>query len=440
MVAQVHQPVEVVVTQTPAPQVEVSTIPQASQIPSAVIAEPQAQISGLYFTLFPFYTLVCDKECGLCKARCQQHLLAMFLKIYVRILPLVIACILEVINSLPLCALADASYVAMIKYHQQAGRVAEVEQVFNDMQLDAVDISTSTYNLLIQIYSEAGQFDKMDKVYKQMRQSMQAKITSQAKKEAPVAPTISSGVVSQQSPEVPVTLKEQVPMQTSPDLGIGVSTSQVADSPVTSSDKLSARLGEWEPPSQQPAEIVSNTSLQPSTPSVDISTSEEIPSFKPEGLGMERPTEELSPGQLFAQRIGESEKSPSFRGLLKNLSSGKPSEDSTPPKIDSFNFFNLPSTPSPSMGGATAGRGRGAPSPEVGGRAGRGRGVPGGSPPHSKKQDPIGAEPTKVHIELSREEARQRAMALLAKGDEARSQVQTLVTFMTIVNLWMKCL
>jgi hypothetical protein len=79
VVAQVHQPVEVVVTQTPAPQMEVSTIPQASQIPSAVIAEPQAQISGLYFTHFPFYTLVSEEECGLCKACCQQHSLAMFL-------------------------------------------------------------------------------------------------------------------------------------------------------------------------------------------------------------------------------------------------------------------------------------------------------------------------------------------------------------------------
>lgn len=76
MVAQVHQPVEVVVTQTPAPQMEVTTIPEASQIPSAVITEPQAQISGLYFTLFPFYTLVCDNECVPCKACCQQHSLA----------------------------------------------------------------------------------------------------------------------------------------------------------------------------------------------------------------------------------------------------------------------------------------------------------------------------------------------------------------------------
>lgn len=340
-----------------------------------------------------------------------------------RILPSVIACISEVISSLPFCALADASYVAMIKYHQQAGRLAEVEQIFDDMQLDGVNISISTYNLLIQIYSEAGQFDKMDKMYKQMRLSMQAKIASQSKKEAPVAPTISSGIVSQQSPEVPVTLKEQVPLQTSPELGVGDSTSQVAYSPVTGSDKLSARLGELEPPSQQPAEFDSNTSLQPPPLSAEISASEGIPSFKPEELVTKRPTEELSPGQLFAQRIGESEKLPSFRGLLKNLSSGKPSEDSTPPKIGSFNFFNLPSTPSPSMGGVTAGRGRGARSPGVGGQAGRGRGVPEGSPPHSKKQDAIGAEPAKAHIELSREEARQRAMSLLTKREEARSQV-----------------
>lgn len=64
VVAQIHQPVEVVVTQAPAPQMEDCSIPEAS---SEVIAEPQPQVAGLYFSLSPFHTLVCGKECGLRK-------------------------------------------------------------------------------------------------------------------------------------------------------------------------------------------------------------------------------------------------------------------------------------------------------------------------------------------------------------------------------------
>lgn len=105
----------------------------------------------------------------------------------------------------------------------------------------------------------------------------------------------------------------------------------------------------------------------------------------------------------------ESKRLLSFRGLLKIAPQGGNSQD-TPLKVP-FNPFNLPTTPSPSIFGAVAGRGRGAPLPKRGGAP---------RPP----QAPIGAagEETPARVPLSREEARARAMALLAKGEEQRSQ------------------
>lgn len=115
----------------------------------------------------------------------------------------------------------------------------------------------------------------------------------------------------------------------------------------------------------------------------------------------------------------EPERLLSFRGLLNISPPGGHSQEGT--KAVPFNPFNLPTTPSPSIFGIVAGRGRGAPLPQGEGAAGRGRGAP--RPSRDVQQAPIGAEGMKgeeaapVHVQLSREEARARAMALLAKGE-----------------------
>lgn len=116
---------------------------------------------------------------------------------------------------------------------------------------------------------------------------------------------------------------------------------------------------------------------------------------------------------------GESRKLLSFRGLLNIAPPGDASQVG-PAKIP-FNPFNLPTTPSPSIfggvagrGGGVAGLGRGAPLPRG---EGRGRGAP-----RPSREAPIGTEETPVRVQLSREEARARAMALLAKAEEQASQ------------------
>jgi pentatricopeptide repeat protein len=305
--------------------------------------------------------------------------------------------------------LPDASYVAMIKYHQGAGRLSEVDQIYEEMQADSVPISIPTYNLLIQIFSQAGQFDKMDKVYKQMRQALtQAKAPLVQAKEDEQTPAVEQAT----APDVPVTLEEQVVVKSSAD--------QVEkDTSVTQSDELSARLGEWDDAAIQPpvgpGANVEEDATSPRVPSFKLSTSES-PSPADDGYG-----------RAFAQDVEESKKLMSFRGLL-NIQPPGASSDGTPRK-GAFNPFNLPTTPSPSIFGGAAGRGRGVPLSQVEGQAGRGQGAP--RPSRGAQQAQVGAEPMKgdgtpVHVQPKtkeeREQARERAMALLAKGEEQRSQ------------------
>ena len=245
----------------------------------------------------------------------------------------------------PASALSDASYVAMIKYHQAAGRLAEVDQIYDEMLEDSVPISIPTYNLLIQIFSQAGQFDKMDKVYKQMRQALtQVKVPSAQPKEDEQASVISQPAVKQ--------------------------------APAHESD-----------------------------------------------------TTDDGHGKAFAREIEESKSLMSFRGLLNMPSPGASSEGT--PKKGAFNPFNLPTTPSPSIFGGAAGRGRGVPLSHVEGQAGRGQGTP--RPTRSVQQGQLGTDPTKeegmtVPVRLKtkeeREQARERALALLGKGEEQRSHMR----------------
>lgn len=298
--------------------------------------------------------------------------------------------------------LPDASYVAMIKYHQAAGRFSEVDQVYEEMQADSVPISIPTYNLLIQIFSQAGQFDKMDKVYKQMRQALtQAKAPSVQPKEDERTPAVEQAT----APDVPVTLEEQVVAKSSAD--------QVEkDAPVTQSDELSARLGEWDDVAIQPP-------VGPGGNVEEDAASPPVPSFKLSTSGSPSPVDDGF-GKAFAQDVEESKKLMSFRGLL-NIQPPGVSSDGTPRK-GAFNPFNLPTTPSPSIFGGAAGRGRGVPLSE-------GQGAP--RPSRGAQQPQIGADPVKgdgtpVHVQPKtkeeREQARERAMALLAKGKEQRSQ------------------
>lgn len=125
-------------------------------------------------------------------------------------------------------------------------------------------------------------------------------------------------------------------------------------------------------------------------------------------------------GDLLSEAdYGESRKLLSFRGLL-NIAPPGDSSQVGPTKVP-FNPFNLPTTPSPSIfggvagrGGGVAGLGRGAPLPRG---EGRGRGAP-----RPSREAPIGVEEAPVRVQLSREEARARAMALLAKAEEQASQ------------------
>ncbi|KAG0630121.1 hypothetical protein M758_1G155700 [Ceratodon purpureus] len=306
--------------------------------------------------------------------------------------------------------MSDASYVAMIKYHQAAGRLSEVDQIYEEMQADSVPISIPTYNLLIQIFSQAGQFDKMDKVYKQMRQALtQVTATPVKPKEVEQTPVISQPAVERSAaPDVPVTL-EQVAVKSSVD--------QVdKDAPVTKSDELSASLGEWEDTAIQapvsPGANVEEDATSPQVPSFKLSTPES-PSLADDGHG-----------KGFAQDIEESKRLMSFRGLLNMPPPGASSEGT--PKKGAFNPFNLPTTPSPSIFGGAAGRGRGVPLSQVEGQAGRGQGAP--RSPRGAHQSQIGADPTRAEEPVQpktkeeREQARARALALLAKGEEQRSQ------------------
>lgn len=311
----------------------------------------------------------------------------------------------------PVSASSDAGYVAMIKYHQAAGRMSEVDQIYEEMQADSVPISTPTYNLLIQIFSQAGQFDKMDKVYKQMRQALtQVKVPSVQPKENERTPVISQPAVEQAThPDVPVTLKE-----------VESSADQVDKvGPITQSDELSARLGEWKDTAIQP----------PVSPAANVDedvTSPQVPSFKPSTPESPSSTDD-GHGKGFAQDIEESKRLMSFRGLLNMPPPGASSEGTQ--KKGAFNPFNLSTTPSPSIFGGAASRGRGMPLSQIEGQAGRVQGA--SRPSRVAQQAQIGVDPTKgegtsgsvqLKTKEEREQARERALALLAKGEEQRSQ------------------
>lgn len=309
----------------------------------------------------------------------------------------------------PVPQLSDASYVAMIKYHQAAGRFDEVGQIYEEMQADSIPISIPTYSLLIQIFSQAGQFDRMDKVYKQMRQAL----TQVKEPDVHLKEDVKNAVVDSTpdkpapAPDVPVTLEEVAVMKSLSDQG-----NEAA--PVTPSDELSARLGEWD----LPAADSSGSAVEGDVKST------QIPTFKlptPESPS----TSETGSAKGFAQQIEESQRLLSFRELL-NMAPPGGSSESTPRK-GAFNPFNLPTTPSPSIFGGAAGRGRGMPLPQHEEQAGRGQGAPRSS--RGALQSQIGADGAKerevsVRVQLSREQARERALALLAKGEDQRSQAK----------------
>lgn len=293
----------------------------------------------------------------------------------------------------------------MIKWHQQAGRVAEVDRIYEEMKADGVTISVPTFNLLIEVYSQAGEFEKMDVVYNQMRRTlMKPKKESVASRQAPVQ--------SVNTERIPSTI-EQVTVRAAPDLE-SQSVGQVDESAsVTLSDRLSSRLGEWDSPT---SEIAETLVTPPQASPLEILTPKPSPLPGPPIPASEN-RKILSPGELFAQRL-ETETLNPFRALPKQPSPSKLFEES--PKVGPLNPFTSPAPPPPGV----AGRGRGALSPEVGGsRAGQGRGARQGAagPSRGPPQAPIGTEPMEktedkpINRELSREQARERAMALLGK-------------------------
>jgi pentatricopeptide repeat protein len=354
--------------------------------------------------------------------------------------------------------LSDESYVAMIRWHYNAGRFAEVDQVYEDMKADGVHVTVPTYNLLVEIYSKSGQFDKMDTVYKLMREALIKSKTSAVSltMEQPPSVSMSSAPETEkratrdEAPEELVHAEEATAIEFHLVEKASVPEPQISvEEATTGPGQLSPSTRDLHPQTAEPIESAppSHTLIKEESKATGVSQGFAAPSTdtnKPEFI---------VPGGFFAQRVDESEGLHSFRGLLKQPPVGGLFEDSGRagdlhpsilPNVPSagavagrgrvgglfedsgragdFNPSMLPNLPSAV---SVAGRGRGAPLPDASVRAvGRGRGAPQGSPGQPLVSPPasIGAKAGQKerlpHAELSREQARERAMALLAKLPE----------------------
>jgi pentatricopeptide repeat protein len=359
--------------------------------------------------------------------------------------------------SLVFCG-ADESYVAMIRWHYNAGRFAEIDQVYEDMKADGVHVTVPTYNLLVEIYSKSGQFDKMDTVYKLMREALIKSKTSAVSltMEQPPSVSMSSAPETEkratrdETPEELVHAEEATAVEFHLVDKASVPEPQISDEEATTGPgQLSPGTMDLHPQAAEPVESAppSHTLIKEESKATGLSQGFAAPS-----TGTKKP-EIMAPGSFFAQHVDESGGLPSFRGLLKQPPVGGLFEDSG--RAGDLHPSILPNVPSagavagrgrvgglfedsgragefnPSMSpnlpsaGLVAGRGRGAPLLDASLRAGgRGRGAPQGSPGQPLVSPPasIGAKAGQKerlpHVELSREQARERAMALLAKLPE----------------------
>jgi pentatricopeptide repeat protein len=349
--------------------------------------------------------------------------------------------------------LSDESYVAMIRWHYNAGRFAEVDQVYEDMKADGVHVTVPTYNLLVEIYSKSGQFDKMDTVYKLMREALIKSKTSAVSPTMEQPPSVSMSSAPEtekratrdETPEELVHAEEATAVEFHLVEKASVPEPQISDKEATTGPgQLLSR--DLHPQTAESVESAppSHTLIKEESKATGVSQGFAAPS-----TDTKKP-EIMAPGSFFAQRVDESEGLPSFGGLLKQPPVDGLFEDSG--RIGDLHPSILPNVPSAGavagrgrVGGlfedsgragefnpsmlpnlpSAAGRGRGAPQLDASVRAGgRGRGAPQGSPGQPLVSPPasIGAKAGQKerlpHVELSREQARERAMALLAKLPE----------------------